>query len=64
MHQFRQNFRSTKQPAHNTPVLYPEIDMNPAHEANARCKMFCFAALADGTEGTIYLDLAGKFPIR
>ena len=38
--------------------------MNPAHEANAGCEMFCFAAITDCTEDTIYSDLAGKFPIR
>ena len=26
--------------------------------------MFCFAALADQNDNTIYRDLAGKFPVR
>ena len=38
--------------------------MHPAQEANASCDLFCFAALADTNENTIYTDLTGKFPVR
>ncbi len=38
--------------------------MFPIHEACAVQDMFCFAALADATSGTMYTDLTGAFPVR
>jgi hypothetical protein len=38
--------------------------MFPAHEACAGQDMFCFAALADATTGTMYTDLTGTSPVR
>jgi hypothetical protein len=36
----------------------------PAHKACASQDMFCLAALADSTPGTMYTDLTGAFPVR
>ena len=40
--------------------------MNPAEEMCTAInnKVFCFAALADSTKGTIYSDLIGRFPLQ
>ena len=38
--------------------------MFPTHKACAVQDMFCFAALADATTGTMYTDLTGAFPVR
>jgi hypothetical protein len=38
--------------------------MIPAHKACVAQDMFCFAALADATTGTMYMDLTGAFPVR
>jgi hypothetical protein len=38
--------------------------MFPTYEAYAAQDMFCFAALADATTSTIYMDLTGAFPVR
>ena len=40
--------------------------MNPAEEVCTAInnKVFCFAALADTTKGTIYSDLTGRFPLQ
>ena len=41
-------------------------NMNPPQEACPAIEdeMFCFAMLADRNEGTLYSDLAGKFPVQ
>ena len=39
-------------------------DNNPPHDLAAKCEVYCFAALADQTTGTIYTDLTGRFPVR
>ncbi len=36
----------------------------PAHKACGAQDIFCFAALADATTGTMYMDLTGIFPVR
>ena len=41
-----------------------ENDMCPAQEENATCNLYCFAALANTNENTIYSDLTGKFTVR
>jgi hypothetical protein len=38
--------------------------MSPIQEACAMHDMFCFAALADATTGTMYTNLTGAFPIQ
>jgi hypothetical protein len=38
--------------------------MFPAHKASAVQDIFCFAALANATTGTMYTDLTGAFPVR
>ncbi len=38
--------------------------MDPTQKACAVQDMFCFAALADVTTGTMYKDLTGAFPVR
>ena len=63
LHRTRQNIRSTK----NKPAAIPADttqDMSPTQEINAACELFCFAALADANDKTIYTDLAGKFSVR
>jgi hypothetical protein len=36
---------------------------NPPQDTQAPCEMFCFSALADTVEGTIYTELTGRFPV-
>ena len=60
MHRTRKNLRSTRK-FHQTKQ---NEDTNPPYEAQAVNEIFCFAALADSTQGTIYTDLPGKFPVR
>ena len=38
--------------------------MFPPQETNAACEIFCFTALANSIEGTVYTDLTGKLPVR
>lgn len=38
--------------------------MTPPHDTSAECEIFCFAALVDANNGTIYTDFTGKFPVR
>ena len=38
-----------------------ERDMNPVEDKNAPCKIFCYAALAEEFENTIYSDATGTF---
>ena len=64
MHRTRKNLRSTRIINPPTDILHPTQDMCPPKETNAACEMFCFAALADANEHTLYTDLAGKFPVR
>jgi len=67
MHRTRQGLRSTRKltTPQNVRVIHDlDTDMNPPLEANANCKLFCFAALADANEGTLYTDATGKFPVR
>ena len=37
--------------------------MNPIEETYAPCELFCYAALADKFDNTIYSDATGKFPV-
>ena len=40
------------------------MDTCPPQEINATCELFCYAALADANENTLYTDLTGRFPVR
>jgi hypothetical protein len=60
----RANTAST-QNTHNIVLARTKVDcMFPVNKACAVQDMFCFAALADATSGTIYTDLTGAFPVR
>ena len=37
--------------------------MHPPEDKNAPCDLFCYAALADEFDNTIYSDATGKFPV-
>ena len=37
--------------------------MKPVEDRNAPCDLFCYTALAEEFDNTIYLDATGKFPI-
>ena len=39
-------------------------DIKPEKEDNMTNHIFCFAALADTNDGTIYIDSTGKFPYQ
>jgi len=66
MHRTRKGIRSTRKQDTSTPTdTYDVHDMNPPEELNAtETDLFCFAVLADTVEGTIYIDLTGRFPVR
>jgi hypothetical protein len=65
MWRHRANTASTR---NNHPAIVlarAEVDnMFPIHEACAARNMFCCAALADATTGTMYTDITGAFPVR
>ena len=65
MQRVRQGLRSTRS---NTSALQDARaqvdDMGPTEEVCATQDVFCFAALADRTNGTMYTDLTGHFPVR
>ena len=49
-------------------ILDAQMQVNNIHPCGEACnieddKMFCFAALAEANEGTIYSDLTGKFTV-
>ena len=52
---------TTKSTEHQT--TNESVDITPVPDYNAPCKLFCFAALANTIDHTIYSDLTGKFPI-
>jgi hypothetical protein len=61
----RANTASTRNTHTDIVLARAEVDrMFPIHEACAVQDMFCFAALADATSGTMYTDLTGAFPVR
>jgi hypothetical protein len=61
----RANTASTRNKHADVILAQAKVDhMFPAHEACAGQNMFCFAALADATTGTMYTDLTGAFPVR
>jgi hypothetical protein len=65
MQQQRANTVSTRNNQANIIAAHNEVDqMSPTQEACAMHNMFCFAALADATTGTMYTNLTGAFPIQ
>jgi hypothetical protein len=65
MRRHRSNTASTCNKHADVILAHAEVDcMFPAHEACAAQDMFCFAALADSTTSTMYMELTGAFPVR
>jgi hypothetical protein len=65
MHHHRSNTASTCNKHADVILARAEVDcMFPAHKACAAQDMFCFAALADATTGTMYTNLTGALPVR
>ena len=63
----RQGINSTRKDRQATIDARLQVnDMNPAEEVCTAInnKVFCFAALADTTKGTIYSDLTGRFLLQ
>ena len=60
MNRTRKNVRSTRQQHGNKDN---EDDMEPTENKEADCELFCFAALAEEFNHTIYSDAMGKFPV-
>jgi hypothetical protein len=59
------NIASTSNKHAGVILAHAEVDcLFPDHEACAAKDKFCFAALADATTGTMYMDLTGAFPVR
>ena len=63
----RQGVRSTR--SNRNEILDARMQVDNMHPHEEACnieddKMFCFAALADANEGTVYSDLTGRFPVR
>jgi hypothetical protein len=64
-HRHCSNTASTRNKHADIILACAEVDcMFPAHKACAAQDMFCFAALADATTGTMYTDFTGAFPVR
>ncbi len=65
MHCHRSNTASTRNKHADVILAHAKVNcMFPTHEACAAQDMFCFAALADATTGTMYTDLTSAFPVR
>jgi hypothetical protein len=65
MHRHHSNTASTCNK--HADVILARANVNrmfPAHKACVAQDMFCFAALADATTGTMYTNLTGTFPVR
>ena len=62
MHRVPKNVQSTRK---NKNIIQndTETDIAPSQDTAAKCEVFCFSALADANEPTLYIDLMGKFPI-
>ena len=63
----RQGLRSTRSVREQTLEARQIVDdMQPQQEVCTAIdnEMFCFAALADQNENTIYSNLAGRFPVQ
>ncbi len=65
MHCHHSNTASIRNKHADIILAQAKVDrMFPAHKACVAQDMFCFAALADATTGTMYTDLTGAFPVR
>ena len=65
MRRKRQGVQSTRSNRQDVIEARARVDdMAPTEEICAAHDMFCFAALADAHEGTMYTDLNGSFPVR
>eukprot|EP00970_Alexandrium_tamarense_P017799 scaffold11398_cov137-Alexandrium_tamarense.AAC.1 len=80
MKRLRQNIRSTRPKQHSPSttaednmanrlkqLISEELDANPPAEKMEEgngTNVFCFAAIADKIEGTVYVDNTGRFPVR
>ena len=65
LHRQRKNLQSTRKKAPSKDNISPSTDYkNPPSEQDASCEIFCCAALANNIDGTLYIDLTGRFPIR
>ena len=62
LHRNRKNLRSTSKITERETKEFHE-DMNPKEDKNAPCDLFCYAALAEEFDNTIYSDATGKFPV-
>ena len=62
LHRNRKNLRSTTINTKKENDDYHR-DMNPVEERDAPCELFCYAALAEEFDHTIYSDATGKFPV-
>ncbi|KAL7527446.1 hypothetical protein ACHAXR_001968, partial [Thalassiosira sp. AJA248-18] len=65
LHRIRQGIRSTRSNKQDIIDARAEVDaMAPTEEMCQTHDIFCFAALADMNDGTMYTDLTGQFPVR
>jgi hypothetical protein len=65
MRRYRSNTASARNKHADVILAHAKVDcLFPAHEACGAQDMFCFAALADTTTGTMYMDLTVAFPVR
>jgi hypothetical protein len=64
MHCLRSSTASTRNNHANIVLAQAKVDwMCPPHKACTVQDMFCFAALANATLGTMYTNITGVFPI-
>ena len=65
LHRQRKSLQSTrKQAPIDDNISRSTDDNNPPSEKDVSCEIFCCAALANNIDGTLYIDLTGRFPIR
>ena len=62
LHRTCRNLQSTSKLKQEEKEAY-DHDMCPNEDKNAPCELFCYAALAEEFDNTIYSDATGKFPI-
>ena len=62
LHRTQKNLRSTRQQQKKDKEEYIK-DMEPEENKTADCEIFCYAALAEEFNNTIYSDATGKFPV-
>ena len=65
LHRVKQGIQSTRKNTAAIKAARAAVDdMQPKEEMCAVHDMYCFAALADANQGTMYTDLSGQFPVR